>query len=115
GPGAVSRAGTFSHDHQGTSRVAGGTRRAPPVPGGADGLVSERPSTGSGGQPPPRGGVSERIASVWVLAALAAADADGPLPDELGAVLGAAGYAESSPEGWTLHPSYRMTGTSRSF
>lgn len=59
--------------------------------------------------------MSERIASVWVLAALAAADADGPLPDELGAVLGAAGYAESSPEGWTLHPSYRMTGTSRSF
>ncbi|ASU84104.1 hypothetical protein CDO52_16085 [Nocardiopsis gilva YIM 90087] len=54
--------------------------------------------------------VEELATGAWVLAALAAAmDADptAPLSEEHGAVLGAAGYAERTADGWRLRPEHR--------
>ncbi|MGP4028771.1 SAM-dependent methyltransferase [Actinomadura sp. 3N407] len=47
------------------------------------------------------------MTDAWVLAALAAAVRASSLSEEHGAVLGAAGYAEHTPDGWRLHPAYR--------
>ncbi|CAM3963042.1 hypothetical protein GCM10009799_45440 [Nocardiopsis rhodophaea] len=54
--------------------------------------------------------VDELATGAWVLAALAAAmetDPTAPLGEEHGAVLGAAGYAERTPDGWRLRPEHR--------
>ncbi|KAB2340125.1 SAM-dependent methyltransferase [Actinomadura rudentiformis] len=58
-------------------------------------------------EPALRTRIDALITDAWVLAALAAAIRDPSLSEEHGAVLGAAGYAEHTPDGWRLHPACR--------